>query len=90
MASRTRLCLRLRCHGFKGRALKFHSRGGEPGDEVRGRRPHCPPPPPPPPPVPPPMYNSYDNLIWHTRVFYLQGRRKLGGWGGLGSPLFGH
>ena len=34
MASRTRLSLRLRCHGFKGRALKFHSRGGEPGDEA--------------------------------------------------------
>ena len=34
MAARTRLSLRLRCHGFKGRALKFHSRGGEPGDEA--------------------------------------------------------
>ena len=34
MASRTRLSLRLRCHGFKGRALKFHSRGREPGDEA--------------------------------------------------------
>ena len=35
MASRTRLSLRLRCHRFKGRALKFHSRGGGPGDEAR-------------------------------------------------------
>ena len=35
MASRTRLSLRLCCHGFKGRALKFYSRGGEPGDEAK-------------------------------------------------------
>ena len=34
MASRTRLSLRLHCHGFKSRALKFHS-CGEPGDEAR-------------------------------------------------------
>ena len=38
MASRTRLslrtALRLCCHGFKDRAIKFHSRGREPGDEA--------------------------------------------------------
>ena len=34
MALCTRLSLPLHCHRFKGRALKFHSRGGEPGTRL--------------------------------------------------------
>ena len=38
MASRTRLSLRLRCHGFKGRALNFTRAEESLGTRLRGPR----------------------------------------------------